>query len=114
MAQQPPGGWEQFATKRDLADLEVKTQAGFVELNAKMDVPVRATPRTARRAVRGGRYPIRGGRYPVCGTVGQTQQRCLGVRCGNCRDDCLHLRLGLLGRLAIRTSDYKRGKTDGR
>ena len=38
MAQQPPGGWEQFATKRDLADLEVKTQAGFVELNAKMDV----------------------------------------------------------------------------
>ena len=38
MAQQPPGGWEQLATKRDLADLEVKTQAGFVELNAKMDV----------------------------------------------------------------------------
>ena len=38
VAQQPPGGWEQFATKRDLADLEVKTQAGFVELNAKMDV----------------------------------------------------------------------------
>ena len=45
MAQQPPGGWEQFATKRDLADLEVKTQASFVELqasivalNAKMDV----------------------------------------------------------------------------
>ncbi len=38
MVQQPPGGWEQFATKRDLADLEVKTQAGFVELNAKMDV----------------------------------------------------------------------------
>ncbi len=38
MAQQPPGGWEQFATKRDLANLEVKTQAGFVELNAKMDV----------------------------------------------------------------------------
>ena len=38
MAQQPPGGWEQFATKRDLADLETKTQAGFVELNAKMDV----------------------------------------------------------------------------
>ena len=38
MAQQPPGGWEQLATKRDLADLELKTQAGFVELNAKMDV----------------------------------------------------------------------------
>ena len=38
MAQQPPGGWEQLATKRDLADLEVKTQASFVELNAKMDV----------------------------------------------------------------------------
>ena len=38
MAQQPPGVWEQLATKRDLADLEVKTQAGFVELNAKMDV----------------------------------------------------------------------------
>ena len=45
MAQQPPGGWEQFATKRDLADLEVKTQASFVEtqasivaLNAKIDV----------------------------------------------------------------------------
>ena len=38
MAQQPPGGWEQLATKRDLADLEVKTQAGFVALNAKMDV----------------------------------------------------------------------------
>ena len=45
MAQQPPGGSEQFATKRDLADLEVKTQASFVEtqasivaLNAKMDV----------------------------------------------------------------------------
>ena len=38
MAQQPPGGWEQFATKRDLADLEVKTQASFVALNAKMDV----------------------------------------------------------------------------
>ena len=45
MAQQPPGGWEQFATKRDLADLEVKTQVSFVEtqasiiaLNAKMDV----------------------------------------------------------------------------
>ena len=38
MAQQPPGGWEQFATKRDLADLETKTQAGFVGLNAKMDV----------------------------------------------------------------------------
>ena len=38
MAQQPLGGWEQLATKRDLADLEVKTQAGFVELQAKMDV----------------------------------------------------------------------------
>ncbi len=38
MAQQPPGGWEQLATKRDLADLEVKTQAGFVALNTKMDV----------------------------------------------------------------------------
>ena len=45
MAQQPPGGWDQFATKRDLADFEVKTQASFVEtqasivaLNAKMDV----------------------------------------------------------------------------
>ena len=38
MAQQPPGGWEQLATKRDLADLETKTQAGFVALNAKMDV----------------------------------------------------------------------------
>ncbi len=38
MAQQPPGGWEQLATKRDLADLELKTQTGFVELNAKMDV----------------------------------------------------------------------------
>ncbi len=45
MAQQPPGGWEQFATKRDLADLETKTQASFVEtqasivaLNAKMDI----------------------------------------------------------------------------
>ena len=36
MAQQPPGGWEQLATKRDLADLEVKTQAGFVELNASL------------------------------------------------------------------------------
>ena len=38
MAQQPPGGWEQLATKRYLADLETKTQAGFVALNAKMDV----------------------------------------------------------------------------
>ena len=45
MAQQPPGGWEQLATKRDLADLEVKTQASIVELQAsfvkfqaKMDV----------------------------------------------------------------------------
>ncbi len=38
MAQQPPGGWEQFATKRDLKDLEAKTQAGFVALEAKMDV----------------------------------------------------------------------------
>ena len=38
MAQQPPGGWEQLATKRDLTDLEVKTQASFVALNAKMDV----------------------------------------------------------------------------
>ena len=38
MAQQPPGGWEQLATKRDLADLGVKTQASFVELHAKMDV----------------------------------------------------------------------------
>ncbi len=38
MAQQPPGGWEQLATKRDLADLEVKTQGSFVALNAKMDV----------------------------------------------------------------------------
>ena len=45
MAQQPPGGWEQLATKRDLANLETKTQASFVEvqasfvaLNAKMDV----------------------------------------------------------------------------
>ncbi len=38
MAQQPLGGWEQLATKRDLADLETKTQAGFVALNAKMDV----------------------------------------------------------------------------
>ncbi len=38
MAQQPPGGWEQLATKRDLADLETKTQAGFVALNAKMDI----------------------------------------------------------------------------
>ena len=38
MAQQPPGGWEQLATKRGLADLETKTQAGFVELNAKMDL----------------------------------------------------------------------------
>ena len=37
MAQQPPGGWEQFATKRDLADLDLKTQAGFVEVHAKMD-----------------------------------------------------------------------------
>ena len=48
MAQQPPGGWEQLATKRDLADLEVKTQASIVELQAKMDGPVRATPRAAR------------------------------------------------------------------
>ncbi len=31
MAQQPPGGWEQFATKQDL-------HAAFVELSAKMDV----------------------------------------------------------------------------
>ena len=45
MAQQPPGGWEQLATKRDLADLEVKTQAVFVriqamfvEFQAKMDL----------------------------------------------------------------------------
>ena len=45
MAQQPPGGWEQLATKRDLADLETKTQASFVEhrasfveLQAKMDL----------------------------------------------------------------------------
>ncbi len=45
MAQQPPGGWEQLATKRDLADLETKTQAAFVEhraalvaFNAKMDL----------------------------------------------------------------------------
>ncbi len=37
MAQQPPGGWEQFATKRDLADLDLKTQAGFAEVHAKMD-----------------------------------------------------------------------------
>lgn len=37
MAQQPPGGWEQLATKRDLADLEIKTQAAFVEVHAKMD-----------------------------------------------------------------------------
>ena len=37
MAQQPPGGWEQLATKRDLADLDLKTQAGFVEVHAKMD-----------------------------------------------------------------------------
>ena len=36
MAQQPPGGWEQLATKRDLADLEVKTQAGFVEIRAML------------------------------------------------------------------------------
>ena len=34
---QPPGGWEQLATKRDLADLEIKTQAAFVEVHAKMD-----------------------------------------------------------------------------
>lgn len=38
MAQQPPGGWEQLATKRDLADLEVKTEVSFIALNAKMDV----------------------------------------------------------------------------
>jgi len=31
MAQQPPGGWEQFATKQDL-------HTAFVELSAKMDV----------------------------------------------------------------------------
>ena len=31
MAQQPPGGWEQFATKQDL-------HTAFVELNAKIDV----------------------------------------------------------------------------
>ncbi len=37
MAQQPPGGWEQFATKRDLADLDLKTQTGFAEVHAKMD-----------------------------------------------------------------------------
>ncbi len=37
MAQQPPGGWEQLATKRDLADLDLKTQACFVEVHAKMD-----------------------------------------------------------------------------
>lgn len=38
MAQQPPGGWEQLATKRDLADLEVKTQAAFTEIHAKMEM----------------------------------------------------------------------------
>ncbi len=37
MAQQPPGGWEELATKRDLADLDLKTQACFVEVHAKMD-----------------------------------------------------------------------------
>ena len=37
MAQQPPGGWEQFATKRDLAELDLKTQVGFAEVHAKMD-----------------------------------------------------------------------------
>ena len=37
MAQQPPEGWEQLATKRDLADLDLKTQACFVEVHAKMD-----------------------------------------------------------------------------
>ncbi len=37
MAQQPLGGWEQFATKRDLADLEFKMDKGFVEVHAKMD-----------------------------------------------------------------------------
>ena len=37
MAQQPPGGWEQLATKRDLADLDLKTQTGFAEVHAKMD-----------------------------------------------------------------------------
>ena len=55
MAQQPPGGWEQLATKRDLADLEVKTQASmvdlqasFVKFQAKMDVQFAQLRRTTR------------------------------------------------------------------
>ena len=40
MAQQPPGGWEQLATKRDLADLETKIHAkidvGFAELKQQL------------------------------------------------------------------------------
>ncbi len=40
MVQQPPGGWEQLATKRDLADLETKTHAkidvGFAELKEQI------------------------------------------------------------------------------
>ena len=34
MAQQPPGGWEQFATKGDLAELETRTQEGFLDLKS--------------------------------------------------------------------------------
>ena len=34
MAQQPPGGWEQFATKGDLAELETRTQEAFLELKS--------------------------------------------------------------------------------
>jgi len=38
MSSAPPGGWEQFATKSDLAELQAETQAGFVGLNAKIDI----------------------------------------------------------------------------
>ena len=42
MAQQPPGGWEQLATKRDLADLELATKRDLADLetktHAKIDV----------------------------------------------------------------------------
>ena len=41
MAQQPPGGWAsliemQLATKRDLADLETRTQASLLELKSSL------------------------------------------------------------------------------
>ncbi len=37
MAQQPPGGWEELATKRDLADLDLRTRTSIAEVHAKMD-----------------------------------------------------------------------------